>query len=194
VENADRRRGHLEPDHPTDCHRRSGDLTCQPPTRRLHPQAGADRGWPCPRALLSLLVFDGQQTFILASDPFASGLDLLGTAGRSMNYSVVNTATIAAVQVSAIVLGHLAVGAQDRAVRLLPGNTTVGTQLPLVAAMVALTMGAIGLVLAPGLHRSGGQSQTSSRRVGWSRLRRDVGLAGWWALRSLRAGRRTPSR
>jgi len=99
----------------------------------------------------SLLVFDGQQTFILASDPFASGLDLLGTAGGSINYSVVSTSTIAAVQVTAIVVGHLvaAVGAHDRAVRLLPGNTAVRTQFPLVAAMVALTMGAIGLVFAP---------------------------------------------
>jgi hypothetical protein len=99
----------------------------------------------------SLLVFDGQQTFILASDPFATGLDLLGTSGGSINYSLVSTSTIAAVQVTAIVLGHLvaAVGAHERAVRLLPRNTAVRTQFPLVAAMVALTTGAIGLVFAP---------------------------------------------
>ena len=97
----------------------------------------------------SLLVFDGQQALILASDPFASGLDLLGTAGGSIDYSMVSTSTIAAVQVTAIVLGHLvaAVGAHDRAVRLLPGNTAV-RQFPLVTAMVVLTMGAIGLVFA----------------------------------------------
>lgn len=86
----------------------------------------------------SLLVFDGRQTLLLVSDPFATGLDLLGTAGNSINYSVVSTSTIAAVQVIAIVVGHLvaAVGAHDCAVRLLPVNTTV-RQFPLVAAMVA---------------------------------------------------------
>jgi len=52
--------------------------------------------------------------------------------------------------VVAIVLGHLvaAVGARDRAVRLLPANPAV-PQLPLVTAMVILTMDAIGLVSAP---------------------------------------------
>jgi hypothetical protein len=99
----------------------------------------------------SLLVFDGQQTLILASDPFASGLNLLGTAKGSIDYSVISTSTIAIVQVTAIVLGHLvaAVGAHDRAVRLLPTKTAIRTQYPLVAAMVALTTAAIGLVFAP---------------------------------------------
>lgn len=47
-------------------------------------------------------------------------------------------------------LGDLvaAVGAHDRAVRLLPTNPAV-PQLPLVTAMVILTMDAIGLVSAP---------------------------------------------
>jgi hypothetical protein len=99
----------------------------------------------------SQLVFDGQQTLILASDPFATGVNLLGTARGSIDYSVVSTSTIATVQVTAIVLGHLvaAVGAHDRAVRLLPGKSAMRTQYPLVAAMVALTMGAVGLVFAP---------------------------------------------
>jgi hypothetical protein len=99
----------------------------------------------------SLLVFDGQQTLILASDPFASGLNLLGTAKGSIDYSVLSTSTIAIVQVTAIVLGHLvaAVGAHDQAVRLLPAKTAIRTQFPLVATMVALTMGAIGLIFAP---------------------------------------------
>jgi hypothetical protein len=96
----------------------------------------------------SLLVFDGQQTLILASDPFANGADLLGTAARSIDYTVLSTSTIGAVQVMAIVLGHLvaAVGAHDRAVRLLPAGSAVRTQYPLLAAMVALTMGAVGLL------------------------------------------------
>lgn len=99
---------------------------------------------------ISLLVFDGQQTLILASDPFARGADLLGTAGRTIDYTVLSTETIAAVQVTAIVLGHLvaAVGGHDRAVRLLPTASAVRTQYPLLAAMVALTMGAVGLIFA----------------------------------------------
>ncbi|HEY2763099.1 MAG TPA: hypothetical protein VGJ13_03670 [Pseudonocardiaceae bacterium] len=98
----------------------------------------------------SLLVFDGQQTLILASDPFGSGADLLGLAGHTIDYTVLSTSTIATVQITAIVFGHLvaAVGAHDRAVRLLPSASAVRTQYPLLAAMVALTMGAVGLVFA----------------------------------------------
>ncbi|HEY6425199.1 MAG TPA: hypothetical protein VIY28_18550, partial [Pseudonocardiaceae bacterium] len=99
----------------------------------------------------SLLAFDGQLTVILASDPFATGADLLGTARRTIDYTVISTTTIATVQVTAIVLGHLvaAVGAHDRAVRLLPSGIAVRTQYPLLAAMIALTMGAVGLIFAP---------------------------------------------
>ena len=98
----------------------------------------------------SLLVFDGQLVLILASDPFASGANLLGTAGRTIDYNVLSTSAIATVQVMAIVFGHLAaaVGAHDRAVRLLPAKAAVRTQYPLLAAMVALTMGAVGLLFA----------------------------------------------
>lgn len=103
-----------------------------------------------PSRYFSLLVFDGQLTLILASDPFASGANLLGTAGRTIDYNVLSTSTIATVQVMAIVFGHLvaAVGAHDRAVRLLPGKAAVRTQYPLLAAMIALTMGAVGLLFA----------------------------------------------
>ncbi|MGH3897197.1 MAG: hypothetical protein ACRDTA_02890 [Pseudonocardiaceae bacterium] len=98
----------------------------------------------------SLLIFDGQLTLILASDPFGSGADLLGTAARNIDYTVLSTSAIAAVQVMAIVLGHLvaAVGAHDRAVRLLPSGSAVRTQYPLLAVMVVLTMGAVGLAFA----------------------------------------------
>lgn len=98
----------------------------------------------------SLLVFDGQQVFILASDPFGfgGGTDLFGMAGDSVDYTVVDPTTIALVQVGAIVVGHLAaaVSAHDRAVRLLPAREALRTQYPLLAAMVGLTVGAVGLV------------------------------------------------
>lgn len=103
----------------------------------------------------SLLIFDGQLTLILASDPFDRGDDLLGLAGRTIDYTVLGTSTlgtstIASVQITAIVLGHLvaAVAAHDRAVRLLPTAAAVRTQYPLLIAMVALTMGAVGLIFA----------------------------------------------
>jgi hypothetical protein len=133
-------------------------VTSGPGTSHAGPRRGAFAHTLVPIAAgyalahyFSLLVFDGQQTLILASDPFASGLDLLGTAKASIDYSVVSTLTIATVQVTAILLGHLvaAVGAHDRAVRLLAGNTAVHTQYLLVAAMIVLTMGAVGLVFAP---------------------------------------------
>ena len=98
----------------------------------------------------SLLVIDGQQTVILASDPFGTGADLFGTAGRVIDYTVVGTATIAVVQVGGIVIGHLvaAVSAHDRAIQLFPTSAARTVQYPLLAAMVALTMGAVGLVFA----------------------------------------------
>lgn len=135
-------------------------------TWRPDPVRGADRA-PLPRAFahtivpiaagyaiahyFSLLLFDGQKVFVLASDPFGTGADLLGTAGRAIDYTLVATATIAAVQLAAIVLGHVAaaVCAHDRAVRLFPPRVAVRIQYPMIAAMVVLTCGAVALVLAP---------------------------------------------
>lgn len=99
----------------------------------------------------SLLVFDGQQAFVLASDPFGAGWDLFGTASRAIDYGLVGTTTIALVQLSAIVAGHLVavVTAHDRAVRLFPRGIAVTVHYPLLAAMVLLTVGAVGLVFAP---------------------------------------------
>jgi hypothetical protein len=53
----------------------------------------------------SLLVLEGQNGSIRASDPFGRGWDLFGTAGWVQNPQAVSTATIALVQVSAIVGG-----------------------------------------------------------------------------------------
>ncbi len=99
----------------------------------------------------SLLVFDGRQTFILASDPLGRGADLFGTAARTIDYTVVSTTAIACVQLAAIVLGHLAatVAANDRSIRMFPASIATRVQYPLLAAMVALPCGAVGLVFAP---------------------------------------------
>jgi hypothetical protein len=68
----------------------------------------------------SALLFDGQQAFILASDPYESGWNLFGTANSVIDYTIVASPTIALVQISGIVTGHLmaAVNAHDRAVQL----------------------------------------------------------------------------
>ncbi len=98
----------------------------------------------------SLLLYDGQATWILASNPFAQdGVDLFGTYGRGIDYAVVGPRTIADVQVGAIVLGHVigVVLAHDRAVRTTPEHV-VRAQLPLVAVMVAFTVGGLSLLLS----------------------------------------------
>lgn len=98
----------------------------------------------------SLLVFDGQQTVILAADPLGTGADLLGLAGTRIDYTLMTTGAIMAVQLVAIVAGHLvaSVAAHDRAVRLYRSQDAVRTQYPMLAAMVALTVGAVGLLFA----------------------------------------------
>ncbi|MCW2615658.1 MAG: conserved rane protein of unknown function [Frankiales bacterium] len=98
----------------------------------------------------SLLLLDGQATWILASNPFGQdGVDLFGTYGRAIDYTVVGPTLIADVQVGAIVLGHVlgVVLAHDRAVRTAPRRPT-GGQVPLVAVMVAFTVGGLALLLS----------------------------------------------
>ncbi|GAA4547522.1 hypothetical protein GCM10023175_31940 [Pseudonocardia xishanensis] len=99
----------------------------------------------------SLLVFDGQKVVALLSDPFGTGADLLGTADRAVDYTVVGVGAIAAVQLTAIVLGHVvaAVAAHERAVRLFPPRVALRIQYPVLASMVVLTCAAVALVLAP---------------------------------------------
>jgi hypothetical protein len=98
----------------------------------------------------SLLLLDGQVTWILASNPFGhEDVDLFGTYGNSVEYTAVTPRAIANVQVGAIVLGHVlgVVLAHDRAVRLWRRHATAG-QLPLVAVMVAFTVGGLSLLLS----------------------------------------------
>jgi hypothetical protein len=101
----------------------------------------------------SLLIFDGQTTFILASDPFGTGLNVLGVTGRGVDYTLVSTRTIALVQVGAIVTAHIlgVILAHDRAIALAEktpgGGHPVLSQIPLLAVMVTFTLGALGLLL-----------------------------------------------
>jgi hypothetical protein len=101
----------------------------------------------------SLFLLDGQTTWILASDPFDSGLDLFGTRGKVVDYTWLSPRVISLVQVAAIVVAHL-VGlalAHDRALELdregsRPHRPWVA-QLPLAVLMVGLTSGGLALLL-----------------------------------------------
>ena len=96
----------------------------------------------------SLLLIDGQATWILASNPFgADGVNLFGTYDDAIDYTVVTPDTIAYVQVGAVVLGHVlgVVLAHDRALRANARSTPL-EQLPLVIVMIAFTVGALALL------------------------------------------------
>jgi hypothetical protein len=97
----------------------------------------------------SLLVLEGQAALALVSDPFGQGWDLFGTADWSIDYTLVSPNTIAYVQVGAIVAGHVAgvVLAHDRALARLPKAVATRSQYPLLAVMVAYTVGGLGLLL-----------------------------------------------
>lgn len=99
----------------------------------------------------SLLLFEGQLTWILASNPFyQEGVDYFGTFRNQVDFSIVSPNTISAVQVTAIILGHVlgVVLAHDRAVRVTGSARTAWlSQLPLLAAMVAFTCGGLALLL-----------------------------------------------
>lgn len=98
----------------------------------------------------SFAVFQGQAGYLLASDPFGRGWDLLGLTNTTINYTIVGTSTIALVQIGGIVLGHIiaVVAAHDRALGVFPANRRMNGQYPLLATMVGYTVG--GLVLVAG--------------------------------------------
>jgi hypothetical protein len=97
----------------------------------------------------SLLVFQGQMGYILASDPFGQGWNLLGTATWKMNLTLVPTSTIALIQVGAIVTGHVlgVVVAHDRAVDLFKGRDQLRGQILLLTVMVFYTLSGIALLV-----------------------------------------------
>jgi hypothetical protein len=68
----------------------------------------------------SLVAFNGQDAYRLASDPLGDGSDLFGTATRTIDYGVVSATGIWYVQVVALVLGHVIalVLGHDRALAL----------------------------------------------------------------------------
>ncbi|MEW2358930.1 hypothetical protein [Spirillospora sp. NPDC029432] len=98
----------------------------------------------------SFFVLEGQMTFILASDPFGTGLNLLGSTGNRVDYDLAGPTLTAQVQVNAIVLGHIAatIAAHDLALRTQPRDRAFRGQLPIAAVMVALTCAGLFALLS----------------------------------------------
>jgi hypothetical protein len=96
----------------------------------------------------SLLLLDGQTTWILASNPFGlAGVDLFGTDSNVVDLTAVSSDAIALVQVGAIVTGHVlgVTLAHERAL-LSARRARASDQLPLVIVMVLFTIGGLGLL------------------------------------------------
>jgi hypothetical protein len=88
-----------------------------------------------------------QFTFLL-SDPLGTGADLFGTAGKGIDYNVIDANTIWYVQVGALVTGHviaLALG-HDRALKLW-GNTRDASWSQVWMLVMMMFFSVLGLVL-----------------------------------------------
>lgn len=90
----------------------------------------------------SLLAYNGQAIFHLASDPLGHGWDLFSTAGGTIDYGIVGATTIWYVQVGVLVAGHICglVLSHDRALALYGRAQPAATsQYWMLAVMVAFT-------------------------------------------------------
>jgi hypothetical protein len=96
----------------------------------------------------SLLAYNGQDVWRLASDPLGDGSDLFGGADAGIDYSVVSATAIWYVQVGALVLGHVAalVLGHDRALALYEdARAATRSQVVMLVLMVCFTC--LGLYL-----------------------------------------------
>ena len=96
----------------------------------------------------SLLLIDGQTTWILASNPFATeGTDLFGTYSNRIDFTAVSPDTIAYTQVGAVVLGHVLGVMLSHEQALRSGTRSrASDQLPLVLVMTVYTFFGLGLL------------------------------------------------
>ena len=100
---------------------------------------------------LSYLVEIGTQTLILASDPLSNGSNLFGTGTLTVPYWLSYHPTfLADVKVLAVIAGHVVgvIAAHERAIKLLPQRHQLTGQLPLLAAMIAFTVGGLYLLFS----------------------------------------------
>jgi hypothetical protein len=100
---------------------------------------------------LSFLVEIGTQTLVQASDPLSNGSNLFGTGGLVVPYWLsYHPRFLADVKVLAVVAGHVVgvIAAHERAIKLLPKRHQLTGQLPLLAAMIAFTVGGLYLLFS----------------------------------------------
>jgi hypothetical protein len=98
---------------------------------------------------LTFLLFEGQATLYLASDPFGQGWDLFGTASRAIDYTYLSQNASWYVQVAVVVIGHVAalILAHDRALALYKdAKLAVRSQYWMLAVMVGFTSLALWLL------------------------------------------------
>jgi hypothetical protein len=96
----------------------------------------------------SLLAYNGQALWALASDPLGDGSDLFGGAGAGIDYSIVSATGIAYVQIGALVVGHVAalVLAHDRAL-VVYGSHRAATASQIVMLLVMVVFTILGIAL-----------------------------------------------
>jgi hypothetical protein len=96
----------------------------------------------------SLLAYNGQSLYRLASDPLGDGSDWLGTADAGIDYSVVSATGIWYIQVAALIAGHVAALAlaHDRALTDY-GTAREATRSQIVMLVVMIAFTSIGLWL-----------------------------------------------
>jgi hypothetical protein len=97
----------------------------------------------------SNFLIQGQFIITLISDPFGKGWDLFGTSDFAPNLAIVTPETTWYVQVTVLVVGHVAglAIAHDRAVAVFPDSRkAVEAQLPMLALMVLYTLGGMWLL------------------------------------------------
>jgi hypothetical protein len=96
----------------------------------------------------SLLAYNGQDLWRLASDPLGDGSDLLGAADRRIDYGIVSATAIWYVQVGALVVGHVfaLVLAHDRALAVY-GDARDATRSQVVMLVLMVCFTCLGLWL-----------------------------------------------
>jgi hypothetical protein len=101
----------------------------------------------------SFLIFEGQAVIYLASDPFGQGWDLLGTASRGIDYSLLPGDATWYFQVGFVLCGHVAglILAHDRALVLFnDARLALRSQYWMLAVMVGFTSLALWLLAQAG--------------------------------------------
>jgi hypothetical protein len=100
---------------------------------------------------LSYLVEIGTSTLVYASDPLSNGSNIFGTGSLTVPYWLSYHPTfLADTKVLLVVIGHVVgvISAHERAIKLLPKKHQLTGQLPLLAAMIAFTVGGLYLLFS----------------------------------------------